>query len=107
ELGDVRTRERCADEQAPALVDDDPRRPGCAAAVEAAACDALSGMVDGAGVDASRLRRLERVADRRDLRVGEDHAWRARPFRNGVDPRVAAEYGVGCHPGLVPAAVRE
>src|SRR5581483_3603266 len=77
-LGDLDAGEGGAHEDAAALVDDQPRGAGRAVPDEAAPGVALDGAVDGARVDAGLARGSQRVTDGGDLRLGEDHAGRAR-----------------------------
>ena len=67
------SRERGADDDAPRLVDDEPRRPGRAATDEARARRAACLDVDCPHDEPRALGRRHGVPDRRDLRVAEDH----------------------------------
>ena len=87
------------------MVDYEPGRSGRAAAVEAAAGDVRGPIVDRADVQAGLLRRRERVADCRDLRLGKDHARRTGAVV--ADLHVLAEDPVGGDPALVLAHVRQ
>jgi hypothetical protein len=48
-------------------------------------------MVDSDHLEPRLLRRVERVADSRDLRISEDNARRERPVRVRLDALVATE----------------
>ena len=107
ELGDVGADERRADEHAPRLVDDEPRR--VRARRGRRSCRRRRRTVSWSTARASipaAERGGERVPDRGDLRVGEDDARRRAPAREIVEPRVAAEDRVGGdpRPGTCPCA---
>ena len=107
-LRDVDAGEGRADDHLAVLVDDDPRGPGRAVSDEAPAGVALGGGVDGAHVQAGLFGARQRVTDRRDLRLGEDHA-RGEPPVGAQDRRLArpSEDVVGGEARLVLAHVRQ
>ena len=86
------------------LVDDDPRRAGRVAPVERAAGVGAAADLDDADVQAGVARAGLGVADRRDLRVGEDHARRQEAVGAQLDR--LAEDVVGGDAALVLAHVR-
>jgi hypothetical protein len=106
-LADIDSAEGRPGEHAQLLVDDEARRPGSVAPVEAAAGRSRCLEVDGAHVELRVLRRCERVPDGGDLGLGEDDARRERAVASRVDARVAAEDHVGGDAALVLAHVGE
>src|SRR5215216_609308 len=76
ELADVWSREGCSGDHAAVLVDDDARRARRVAAVERAAGVGAAADLDHLDVQPGLARAGLRVADGRDLRVGEDDARR-------------------------------
>ena len=103
-LRDLDAGEGGADDHAAVLVDDQARGARRVAADEARAGVRAGLDVERAYVQARLGRGGQRMSDRRDLRVGEDHARRERPV--GDDARVLAEDHVGgeARPGTCPCA---
>ena len=77
-------RDRGSDDHPPVLVDHDAGGARRAMADERAACVAPVLDIDVPDAQAGRLRRCQRVTDRPDLRVREDHPRRAGAVRRGA-----------------------
>ncbi len=104
-LGDLDARERRADDHRALRVEHEPRRARRAMPDEAATRVRLDLLIDGAHAETGRAGARQRVADRRDLRLGEDHARRKRTV--GAQRARPAEDPVRHEPCLVLAHVRQ
>ena len=85
------------------MVDDEAGGAASALAVEACPGGAIGGYVDRSGVDAGLFGFRQRLADRRDLGVGEGDARGPDAFGDRFG--VATEQVLGRYPGLVLAHV--
>src|SRR3984885_1763654 len=107
EIGDLGAGDGDADDDAAVFVDQEAARPAGAVTVERAAGVARCGYVDDAHAQLRFPRGPGGVAGRGDLRIGEDHARRARAVSEVLGRHVVAENVAGGDRRLVLGHVGE